>query len=166
MLFRSLLTWLFFIFTTTFVLGWGLGLWWLISRLLREPKRIFLWGEIGFFGLFVLGVISTVLNFVSAIGSAAGLSTSIIGVILVLVIVLRHKEYLKTLNRQLLGLGLTLSFLLTAFVGLTRFATDAGLYHLPIQLWIRHEPVVFGLDRKSTRLNSSHSQQSRMPSSA
>ena len=30
-----------------------------------------------------------------------------------------------------------------------------------------HEPnEYFGLDRKSTRLNSSHSQQSRMPSSA
>ena len=30
----------------------------------------------------------------------------------------------------------------------------------------RFTPGIYGIDRKSTRLNSSHSQQSRMPSSA
>ena len=33
-------------------------------------------------------------------------------------------------------------------------------------LWLAEACIVEGIDRKSTRLNSSHSQQSRMPSSA
>ena len=33
-------------------------------------------------------------------------------------------------------------------------------------IWLEVDPNTVGQDRKSTRLNSSHSQQSRMPSSA
>ena len=36
--------------------------------------------------------------------------------------------------------------------------------HIALHVWDEEEPAL--LDRKSTRLNSSHSQQSRMPSSA
>ena len=52
-------------------------------------------------------------------------------------------------------------------------SSAAGLSPLPQRLQPRHWPLALGLlarwgspDRKSTRLNSSHSQQSRMPSSA
>ena len=45
--------------------------------------------------------------------------------------------------------------------------TDRGEYVLTLFERLTHEQLPFYLqDRKSTRLNSSHSQQSRMPSSA
>ena len=40
---------------------------------------------------------------------------------------------------------------------------DGEMVFLPIELWEKRQAE---LDRKSTRLNSSHYQQSRMPSSA
>ena len=47
------------------------------------------------------------------------------------------------------------------------FATFAGSKEIhPSIVWAKFEALVKGADRKSTRLNSSHSQQSRMPSSA
>ena len=42
---------------------------------------------------------------------------------------------------------------------------DRNPYKLPESDETKYEPFIFS-DRKSTRLNSSHSQQSRMPSSA
>ena len=44
---------------------------------------------------------------------------------------------------------------------------DQGIFELkPRFEWLRFEQIKTEKDRKSTRLNSSHSQQSRMPSSA
>ena len=45
---------------------------------------------------------------------------------------------------------------------ITKMVADAGI---PL-VYVNRKPVDFEKDRKSTRLNSSHSQQSRMPSSA
>ena len=42
----------------------------------------------------------------------------------------------------------------------------ALLEGLPVNVWALDEGTLFGPDRKSTRLNSSHIQKSRMPSSA
>ena len=60
-----------------------------------------------------------------------------------------------------------ITFLLFLFM-LVNFADKivVGLAAVPIMTELKLQPEEFGLDRKSTRLNSSHSDSSRMPSSA
>ena len=61
--------------------------------------------------------------------------------------------------------------------GASAFMVAAGVFFLPVDLWIKgylamgivmliQSCVTLTKDRKSTRLNSSHIQKSRMPSSA
>jgi len=50
-------------------------------------------------------------------------------------------------------------------VGLSTALAALAAYPLSLMRW-RLGPIILGLDRKSTRLNSSHKHRSRMPSSA
>ena len=63
------LTWIAFLLMASVALGWGLALWWIFQRINGDSMHLPLWGEIGGFGLFTLGVLATVINFFSEIGS-------------------------------------------------------------------------------------------------
>ena len=67
------------------------------------------------------------------------------GVILFFVLLAQGDEVRKALTKNFILLSMTLSLFLTFFAGYNRFGYDAGLYHLPYQLWMRKEPVVLGL---------------------
>ena len=68
-----------------------------------------------------------------------------------------------------LGAGGADFLLLTEAAGLKRYQRVTGLYHVAYLFPDRRQLAIAmarQLDRKSTRLNSSHTEQSRMPSSA
>lgn len=134
------------------VLGWGVLFWKSASFCIGIPSRVPLWGEIGFYGLFALGIIATLLNFFSPINLPILILMAISGVALFYRLVLQNPDTRKTLTKSFVFLSLTISFFLTLFAGYNSFSYDAGLYHLPYQLWMRKEPVVLGLANLHSRL--------------
>ena len=65
--------------------------------------------------------------------------------------------------KEAVTLCITMTGVMSFWMGLMRIAERGGVI---AGLSKKLKPVLRFLDRKSTRLNSSHSQQSRMPSSA
>jgi hypothetical protein len=139
------LTWIAFLLIVSVALGWGLALWWLYQRINGNSMHLPLWGEIGAFGLFTLGTLATIVNFFSEIGSRVAISISIIGILLFAFFLIRSNLVRSNLSRPFLVSACMLSVFLTASLASSEFRYDAGLYHLPMQLWIRNEPIAFGL---------------------
>jgi hypothetical protein len=139
------LTWIAFLLMASIALGWGLALWRLYQCINSDSIHLPLWGEIGIFGLFTLGALATVVNFFSEIGSRVAISVSIIGILLFAFFLIRGNSARRNLSRPFLVLACVLSVFLTASLASLEFRYDAGLYHLPMQLWIRNEPIAFGL---------------------
>ena len=145
-----LLDWLTYNTLILIVLGWGL-LFWKCARYVSGRHSSFpLWGEIGYYGLFTLGILSTLFNFFSAINLSTLVVLSLSGVVLFFTIVLRSVEIRQTVTQSLVLFSLAISFFLTLFSTYNTFMYDAGLYHLPHQVWMRKEPVVLGLANLNT----------------
>ena len=77
----------------------------------------------------------------------------------------RYLTYLrdKNTNTALFRRAMSNIGIILAYHALNDLKLEETEVETPIQKTVGYEP---GQDRKSTRLNSSHSQQSRMPSSA
>ena len=96
------LTWIAFLLMASVALGWGLALWWIFQRINGDSMHLPLWGEIGVFGLFTLGVLATVINFFSEIGSRVTISLSIIGILLFAFFLIRSHSVRSNLSRPFL----------------------------------------------------------------
>ena len=140
-----LLDWFTYIGLTIVVFGWGLLFWKMASFFIGLQSGFPLWGEIGFYGLFGIGLMVIFFNFFFPINIPFLIFFVVTGLVLFCGFLHRDCKVRTTLTKSFFSISLTISFFLTLFAAFNRFDYDAGLYHIPYQLWIRKEPVVLGL---------------------
>ncbi len=96
----------------------------------------------GFIGLFFLGILGVVVNFVLPLSSALFLGIIVSCVVLGSVLLINRDTPIFFKDFELL---LLFSLLLAPLSGSMGPGYDAGLYHLPHQLWLRNDSIVTGL---------------------
>ena len=135
--------------------GLGQLLWWGLRWTTRLPIGQPLWGELGLLGLFAFGIAAVLWNFALPITSAFAWPMLGLGFAVQMVALIRT----VSLRRSLLAIAvpaLIAAGALSVLVAFTPLGYDAGLYHLPAQLWTRSGPTVLGLSHFHNRfgLNS------------
>ncbi len=96
----------------------------------------------GILGLFFLGMIGVIFNFFIPLTSTVYLCT--IGFCIVSGGILLIKEQNHVTRVDVFGF-VFISLILAPLAGSMRPGFDGGLYHLPLQLWLRSESIVIGL---------------------
>lgn len=115
----------------------------IISRIIRYKGRL---AEdisiLGFFGIFFLGIMGVVANFFMPLSSNLFLLTIAITVL--------SGSWMLVQQRVLISKSEIMYLVIAAIVFVPLASSmmpgyDAGLYHLPHQLWLRQERIVIGL---------------------
>ena len=96
-------------------------------------------------GLFVIGSYSFIFNFFSGTLSIFFLSILLITFFSSLLIIYFNKEIKYLLNKKNILILLFLSFFLFIYSNQLPPGYDAGLYHIPHQVFIQNEKIIFGL---------------------
>ncbi|MFV1976789.1 MAG: hypothetical protein ACC651_13645 [Candidatus Scalindua sp.] len=96
----------------------------------------------GMFGLFFLGVMGLIANFIIPLSSPVFLFSIIVMIIFGAVIFVQQRHLISKHELQYLFIS---SLLLVPLLASMNPGYDGGLYHLPHQLWLREERIVFGL---------------------
>lgn len=106
----------------------------------------------GIIGLFFLGMLGLIFNFFLSLSSPLFLST--IGACIVSGGIILLKERPRFPVADIFALAV-ISAILAPLAGSMRSGSDGGLYHLPHQLWLRNESIVFGLANLNGRFGFS-----------
>ncbi|HUP22035.1 MAG TPA: hypothetical protein VNB06_03745 [Thermoanaerobaculia bacterium] len=145
-----LLTFAAFLGLSLAFFGLGKSLWWGLARVTALPHGQPLWGELGLLGLFGFGIAAVLWNFLLPVTSAFAWLMLALGLVVLVASSLR-KAQRRSLARIAVP-GVVSAGALAVLVGFTPLGYDAGLYHLPAQLWARSGPAVMGLSNFHNRL--------------
>lgn len=96
----------------------------------------------GIVGLFFLGTLGFIFNFFLPLASPLFISTIITCVVAGGIIITKEKSRFLISDIFILAL---ISVILAPLAGENGPGYDGGLYHLPHQLWLRSESIIFGL---------------------
>jgi hypothetical protein len=137
--------------------GWGALTWSLVGRLSDRPVGRTLVGELGLIGILTIGALATALHFVVPLGGEIAIAIGLVGLAAGGLAARRGLGFERPRGRTFAALGVIASALAASGLG-TRIGYDAGLYHLPVQQWIREEPIVIGFANLHHRFgfNSMH----------
>ena len=146
-----LLTFAAFLGLSLAFFGLGKLLWWGLARAAALPHGQPLWGELGLLGLFGFGIAAVLWNFLFPVKGAFACTMLALGLVVLVASSLRNAEQRRSLATVAVP-GVVSAGALAMLVGFTPLGYDAGLYHLPAQLWARSGPAVMGLSNFHNRL--------------
>ncbi len=145
-------------------IGWGSLTWALARRMIGLETSRPLHGELGLIGLLAIGALATAANFAGPITSTTAVLIGLAGLVALVAALLRRSYTWPQERGRYAATLLATTAALAGYAGTARVGYDAGLYHLPVQLWMRTEPVILGFANLHDRFgfNSIHESQSAL----